>query len=181
MKTIKRLGSAMILAFVMAGSVFADGNSNQNPISPIGRQPDLPRFEDFKVDVTKETPKAVRIEGKNATQFRTRLREAQAEGVNFAGHYIIASWGCGTSCEQAAIIDATTGKVYFPDELFRGFGISLGHPEESLEKYGYFEFRPDSQLLILNGYGGPKYGVRYLVWDENEFHLAKFVPISLPD
>jgi hypothetical protein len=32
--------------------------------------------------------------------------------VNFAGNYRVVLWGCGTSCESGAIVDAATGRVY---------------------------------------------------------------------
>lgn len=43
--------------------------------------------------------------------FRTRTREAMAGGVNFAGHYVVATWGCGTECESGHIVDARTGRA----------------------------------------------------------------------
>jgi AraC-like DNA-binding protein len=50
--------------------------------------------------------------------FRTRLTEAHKEGdVNFAGNYIVTTWGCGASCVSGAMIDKRTGNVY---------GIPLG-------------------------------------------------------
>src|SRR5262249_16081404 len=32
---------------------------------------------------------------------------------DFAGHYIVATWGCGAGCVMGAIIDAKTGRVYW--------------------------------------------------------------------
>lgn len=47
--------------------------------------------------------------------YRTRLRDAAKQGVNFAGHYAMAEWGCGSSCVVLAAIDLRNGKVtYFP-------------------------------------------------------------------
>ena len=48
---------------------------------------------------------------RRANEFRTRLKDAAGGGVNFAGGFIIANWGCGTGCGQGAVIDAITGKV----------------------------------------------------------------------
>jgi len=48
----------------------------------------------------------------DAHTYRSRLREGAAQGPNFAGHYTIVQWGCGSSCQKFAIIDAQTGKVY---------------------------------------------------------------------
>lgn len=142
----------------------------------------IPEFEEHKVKVSKITPKKINFRGDpQPWKYRTRLREANKEGINFAGHYIIASWGCGTGCSIGAIIDAKTGEVFFPDELAGGFGIETGHPEESLDKYGNFEYKPESNLLVLNGWGGEKNGVRYLLWENNQFRLKKFIPIPLHD
>ena len=49
-----------------------------------------------------------------ASRFRTRLREGAAKGPNFAGHFTVVTWGCGSSCQEHAIVDAQTGKVAFP-------------------------------------------------------------------
>ena len=48
------------------------------------------------------------------SMFRTRLNEAARLGsVNFAGHYILTAWGCGTGCLDGAIVDATNGDVFW--------------------------------------------------------------------
>jgi hypothetical protein len=44
-------------------------------------------------------------------------------GPNFAGHYIVVQWGCGTSCVMMVIVDALTGKIY---DIPLGFGREGG-------------------------------------------------------
>lgn len=39
-------------------------------------------------------------------------REWAAKGPSFAGNFTIAEWGCGTECEQIAIVDDKTGDVF---------------------------------------------------------------------
>ena len=46
-----------------------------------------------------------------AKQFRTRLTEGAKHGPNFAGVYTVVEWGCGTNCQQVAVINARTGRV----------------------------------------------------------------------
>lgn len=46
-----------------------------------------------------------------AKQFRTRLTEGVKHGPNFAGIYTVVEWGCGTNCQQVAVINARTGRV----------------------------------------------------------------------
>jgi hypothetical protein len=70
----------------------------------------------------------------DAKQFATRINEGAKKGPNFAGHYTIIEWGCGSECQRSAIVDAKTGAVYFPD-----FTSSWG-----------MLYRPDSSLLIVN-------------------------------
>lgn len=46
-----------------------------------------------------------------AETFTTRITEGATQGPNFAGHYTVVTWGCGTSCQESAIIDAKTGAI----------------------------------------------------------------------
>jgi len=70
------------------------------------------------------------------TQIRTQCKEA---GVNFAGHYTIVKWGCGSPCQQVAIVDRINGKIYF-SKL----------PEINNEIAFELKCRPDSRMLIIN-------------------------------
>ena len=49
------------------------------------------------------------------SMFRTRLNEAARSGdVNFAGRYILTTWGCGSGgCREGAIVDAKNGDVFW--------------------------------------------------------------------
>src|SRR5438067_887624 len=49
-----------------------------------------------------------------ARMYRTKLNDAVSLGPNFAGHYGINSWGCGTECIQIRIVDLKNGDVYMP-------------------------------------------------------------------
>jgi len=69
----------------------------------------------------------------DALKFKTNLIEGVKGGPNFAGHYTIVSWGCGTMCQSVAIVDNKNGAVYFP--ITSELGI---------------DFRIDSNLLTVN-------------------------------
>jgi hypothetical protein len=116
----------------------------------------------------KGKPAAVNLAShKDARLFRTRLREAASTGPNFAGYLTVVTWGCGTSCQTVALIDARNGQVPF------GPTASLG-----------VKHRLDSRLLVVNppeevkrDYGDPPpdYGrPEYYVWDKGR--LAKIKP-----
>ena len=69
-----------------------------------------------------------------ARVYKTRIsNDYKHNGVNFAGSFSFAYWGCGSPCIGCAIVDVRTGKVYSgPDS---GFG---------------YKFVKDSRLLIVN-------------------------------
>lgn len=96
----------------------------------------LPRFEQHSVSRTLSgKPAAVDLRSHSkARLFRTMLRLGAEKGPNFAGHYTVATWGCGSSCIMVAVIDALSGRVYIAP-----FQVSTGA-----------SFRIDSRLLIAN-------------------------------
>lgn len=57
-----------------------------------------------------------------AKQFRARITEGGKHGPNFAGIYTVIEWGCGTNCQQIAIVNARTGRV--SDWITTEFGSS---------------------------------------------------------
>ncbi|WP_370477075.1 hypothetical protein [Tamlana flava] len=91
-------------------------------------------FEDYHVEVYKG-PLATPNFSTNpkAKQFITRIKEACAEGVNFAGHYTLVLWGCGTACQMGVVVNRKTGAI---SEFF---DTLLG-----------VEFKKDSNLIIKN-------------------------------
>ena len=45
-------------------------------------------------------------------EFRTILRNGARKGPNFAGHYTVVEWGCGSNCVVFAVVDARNGEVH---------------------------------------------------------------------
>lgn len=56
-----------------------------------------------------------------ARLYRTAITKQAADGPNFAGHYAVVTWGCGTECQGYAIVDSKTGDIvhYEPYIKFR--------------------------------------------------------------
>ena len=96
---------------------------------------DAPSFRFFPADqrVGKNVSAIDWSSAPDAKRFGTALRKAFAEGAKFAGHYALATWGCGSNCQVLAIIDMQNGRVTFG-------------PSTELD----YEFRLNSRLLIGN-------------------------------
>ena len=137
-----------------------------------------PTFKQYSVKVEKIKNVRVNLKShKNANTFRTNLRNAAKEGVNFAGHYILTTWGCGTNCSQSAIIDARNGRVFFPEQL-EGAGSGFCDLPDDAEP---IVARADSRLLVLSGFKGGDLsldnapcGIYYLEWTGRNFRRVKF-------
>lgn len=143
-------------------------------------QSGTPTFTQYAVRVENIRNVKVNLKShKNANMFRTNLRNAAKEGVNFAGHFILTGWGCGTNCGDYAVIDARNGRVFFPDQL-GGIGIGFCELPDNTEPVVY---KANSRLLILSGFKGGDLekdnapcGVYYLEWTGTAFRQIKFVP-----
>lgn len=107
-----------------------------------------PTFAEFRVQPGPVRPPASPIlRTEIQRMFRTRIRQAVRKGPNFAGHYTIASWGCGSSCVSFALADRTTGRVY--DGPFRILGYAIPYQYEG--GWQELEYRLDSSLIIVRG------------------------------
>jgi hypothetical protein len=97
----------------------------------------LPNFSQYKIqDSEKMTEKPAPVDlssYEGARTYRTKLREGAKAGPNFAGHYTIVTYGCGTQCQDNWVIDAKTGKI------IDRFESSIGS-----------KYQPESNLLIIN-------------------------------
>lgn len=128
---------------------------------------------------------------KNARMYRTNLRNATKGQANFAGHFILTTWGCGTNCTQSAIIDARDGRVFFPrefDGIVQGFcdlppDANPIHSSEMPDEYAPLLYKADSRLLVLNGFRGGDFddkksrcGTYYFEWTGRQFKQIKFMP-----
>ncbi|MFZ1702678.1 MAG: hypothetical protein WBO10_13625 [Pyrinomonadaceae bacterium] len=148
----------------------------------IGQQSKNPTFGRYPAKVEKRTAKAIDFRrSPSALTFRTRLREAITGEVNFAGRFILTLWGCGTGCSQSAIIDAKTGRTFFPDELL---GVSAWFGSVSDDFPETYTYRKNSRLLVIRGTPGPmkdgdsdqKQGTYYYEWRTSRLRLLKFIP-----
>src|SRR5664279_959817 len=82
--------------------------------------------------VFKGIPAPPKLATARQQEFRTVPRDGAKKGPNFAAHYTVVIWGCGTSCAQFAIVDAITGRTYDPPFD----GMTGGDREGFLKRYG---------------------------------------------
>jgi hypothetical protein len=140
-----------------------------------------PSFGEYATPVFKGRTAALKLTTPLARNYRTRLREGARRGLNFAGHYKLHTWSCGTGCLQTAFIDVKTGNVFFPTEL-NGF-IGCYYETETIESLEQaLQFQKGSRLIVMSGYpysergkDEPKKGLYYYEWTGSDLKLIKFV------
>lgn len=128
-----------------------------------------PTLEDYPISEKFEgAPAPVDYSSHPSTEtFYTKITEGAKQEPNFAGHYVIIEWGCGTSCQTGVVFDTKTGFVY-------------NLPLSELEK----KYQVNSALLIVNPdleeiaqkYPGLIFegiSTRYYKWENNTFELIE--------
>jgi hypothetical protein len=94
------------------------------------------KFEQYSVPVYRGPAAGPNFKSlKGSLFYKTRIREGFKNGVNFAGHYALVIFGCGTGCRGGYLIDIRSGRI---------FDFPLGG-EENYELT--LDYRPNSRLL----------------------------------
>ena len=143
-----------------------------------------PLFEDYPVtEIWRGTKAPLKLTIRPERMFRTNLTKAAKEPPNFAGHYRMTYWGCGSLCSAGALVDLQTGDV-FPPPLADPNG---GGWDRWIMCGACFDgtgdkFRVDSRLMIVRC--GLNYSERlqknvpdvyYFVWEGTRFRQILFV------
>ena len=156
----KFLYPIIVFALVLAGYFYFTKTTHQE-------EPSIPpQFKNFPVsEIYKGTPAPADLASSPIGHtFRTILTEEAKTGPNFAGHYTVVEWGCGSECQNFAIVDAITGKIYSPS-----------FPSENGQ-----EFDLNSRLIVINplanirGYDGSVADwarIKYYEWTGTELKL----------
>jgi hypothetical protein len=120
--------------------------------------PNAPTFMNYPVssEVPIMHPKVDTQTTTIGRRYRTVLRNGIESGANFAGHYAVVVWGCGSSCSSFAIVNLKTGKVIVPTDISSVIGMYLDNSTEQFlpeGQHGYwgYRYRLDSRLLVLIG------------------------------
>ncbi len=103
----------------------------------------LPRFDQYPVREKFSGPVAKPVlRSKQDREFRGQLLRAARLRPNFAGHYVMTTFGCGATCVMAGALDARTGYV-----TWLPFTVCCGNYADKEP----IEFRQDSALLVIRG------------------------------
>ena len=151
-------------------------------IIPLGLAEDVPRFEQYPAKhFYKRRPAPANITTREESENSIVITEAvekgwgvfdgtmgnelQRQGVNFAGHYILISFGCRDSYSGllcVAIVDAKTGQIFkqpIPESgnEYKPFAVPVGdlppHPYSSFHNFKFkspIAYRLNSRLLVVD-------------------------------
>jgi hypothetical protein len=156
-------GCALLL---LAGSTTAQKSVGTSKSQPTFRQ--YPAFADFK-----GTPAKPQLNTDLEHHYRTQIRTQARRGPNFAGHFTVASWSCGSPCGKFVIIDARSGTIYDPDITLGCFDTKGGGAD--------LHFRLRSRLLMLTGLLEQLgCGTEFYEWDGKQLKLLLFSRVAFP-
>ena len=136
-----------------------------------------PQWRDYPVDGNHTQRNApVQLQTELEKAYRTRLSEASRQKANYAGHYVLTTWGCGTECSVGAAIDVTTGKVvWFPATI-----CCARNTDANFEPV-IFHF--NSRLIVFSGLRNEKEGddaSHFYSIEGNKFVFIADIPRSPP-
>lgn len=107
------------------------------------------------------SPPPPRLDTRQAKRYATELREAAKSPADFAGHFKLATWGCGAGCVMAAAINTRSGRVVFLPFTVSDWPLSVQEP---------LSYRQDSCLLKVQGRRNEaQQGVYFYRFDGGEF------------
>ena len=131
---------------------------------------DLPEFKHYPaVTDFKDMPAKPLLVTPKEHVYRTQIREQASMGPNFAGHFTIAKWGCGSPCLAFVIVDSKSGKVYDP-----GFSVACAD-ENGID--ASIDFKLTSRLIIATGFSKKiGCGADFYEWDGKRLKLIHFEP-----
>jgi hypothetical protein len=181
------LALAFALVALPACGAADDEGYDEYTIRPSDIPKDAPRFKDYPAQPYAGVNAAPDVRSDpRSRMYRTQLRGWASEKPNFAGHYILATWGCGTGCTQIAVIDALTGKVFHPPGARTNSVVNVhdellvnGDSSPRRADFGALRYSADSRLLVLIGTPeerGENRGISYFVWENDGLRRIRFVP-----
>jgi hypothetical protein len=155
----------------------------------------VPRFEDYLVAAvftgTPASPKSVPASKEDLEKIRNGIEKGwgvfyeneERKGANFAGHFILIKWNCGSSCLGMTVVDAKTGDIFPPPDTTNCCDVnfkllhSLTYPGQTPQP-PEVQFRVNSNLLTIKSNSLPSNlpYTYYYIWQGNRWTLLRRVP-----
>jgi hypothetical protein len=157
MHKIKKLATTMLLVL---------------PLTTARADAPPPQFSNYRVSDTYSGAVAQpQLKTKQDKEFGKRLGQAAKQSINFAGHFVLTTWGCGADCVMGAILNARTGKV-----TWLPFTVCCA----DYSKYAPVEFHHDSKLIVIRGMRNeqPPAGTYYYVLEQDRLKPVGAQPLA---
>lgn len=130
----------------------------------------MPTFTTCPTTVrTQHATSPLKFTDAKSRQYHTVISEAAKAPVNFAGGFVLTTWGCGSGCIMAAVIDTKTGRVTSLPFTVSDWPLDVTEP---------LSYRADSCLLIVKGSRNESaaHGTYYYLFDGKTFRLRASEP-----
>ncbi len=109
------------------------------------QQQAIPQFRDFPANMVHTGSNApVQLSTNVDWTYRTRLLIASHQKPNYADHFVLSTWGCGTACIQGAAIDVSTGNVVW-------LPATICCARNTDANFDPVIFKLNSRLIVLSG------------------------------
>lgn len=171
-KTNSRFGLVIVSLCLLVPPIWA--KDSENGISSTS----APVFEAFPAKTLTSPHKyasKIILATPRSKRYRTIISLEGRKEPNFAGHYRVVTWGCGTDCHGFAIVDRVTG-IAFTDPSIEYVAGAMGNNEPRID------FRSNSRLLILNGLiNDDREGKFFYEWTGKGLRLINRAPLLKED
>ena len=127
------------------------------------------KFSDYPVSIF-TGKNATMILNKDTRTFRTRFGYLKNEKPNYAGHYVVDTFGCGGGCIAGMAFNVKTGETQFLP-----FGALSGCYRDGKYIDQDYEYKVESRLLVSTGMhdGDESCSVKYYVEEKGKIKLKK--------
>jgi len=136
----RRSTKGLVLAIIAAVGFCAAAEAR-------GKAPDrAPRFADYpaaKLSHMRVAKPKIPKSWDEDPRLRFQDSVGESNTANFAGHYFVATWGCGTTCVWGGIVEAKSGRIIELPSVSGWF--------DTHEKFEVIDFRHHSRLVVLSG------------------------------
>ena len=112
----RRVGDCCLEAYVRVqyrwqGGLFVEEGTQERGNLDLHEGPPRPKFREYPVKNIYHGEPAIPVITKKFRIVRTTIRRGAKSDVEFAGHYTIPRWGCGTDCNGIVVVDSISGKI----------------------------------------------------------------------